>query len=310
VVIRSVPFVGSCVFFVEKVRCKSDFFFLVCVFSYGQTGSGKTYTMEGPPNDRGINFRSLQRLFELKKEREEEFEYTIEVSLLEIYNENIIDLLVQPATSSSVFKGAKTSKGTKKTASKRTAIKAKLEIKRDPKKGGKGNHVPGLTMVHCNSHEEVLALMAHGYQNRSVHGTEMNAHSSRSHCALSVYVTAQSIIDGSKTKGKLHLIDLAGSERLSKSGAEGDRKKEAQAINKSLSSLGDVISARMSKQKHVPYRNSTLTYLLQDSLGGNSKTLMIVQASPAEYNLSETQATLTWGQRARTVELGKAKKNR
>ena len=128
--------------------------------------------------------------------------------------------------------------------------------------------------------------------------------------ALSVYVEAQSIIDGKKTRGKLHLIDLAGSERLSKSKAEGDRKKEAQAINKSLSALGDVIAARMKKQKHVPYRNSTLTYLLQDSLSGNSKTLMIVQASPVDYNLSETQATLTWGQRARSVELGQAKKNK
>jgi kinesin family protein C2/C3 len=255
--------------------------------------------MEGPDNDRGINFRSLKQLFELKKEREDEFEYTIEVSLLEIYNEEIIDLLKRSPEKKS---------GTK---SKRTVIQSKLEIKRDSnKKNGKGNYVPGLTMVSCNSHEDVLALMSHGYSNRSVHGTDMNAHSSRSHCALSVYVQAQSIIDGSITKSKLHLIDLAGSERLSKSGAEGDRKKEAQAINKSLSSLGDVINARMNKLNHVPYRNSTLTYLLQDSLSGNSKTLMIVQASPVDYNLSETQATLNWGQRARSVELGQAKKNK
>lgn len=240
--------------------------------------------MEGPTSDRGINFRSLQRLFELKKDREQEFEYNIEVSLLEIYNENIIDLLVDSKKSKRV----------------------KLEVKRDPIKG---QYVPGLTMVSCSSHEDVLALMQHGYQNRTVHGTDMNSHSSRSHCALSVYVTAQSIIDGATTRGKLHLIDLAGSERLSKSNAEGLRQKEAQAINKSLSALGDVISARMNKQKHVPFRNSTLTFLLQDSLTGNSKTLMIVQASPVDFNLSETQATLSWGQRARSVELGKAKKN-
>lgn len=240
--------------------------------------------MEGPSTDRGINFRSLQRLFQLKQQREEEFEYKIEVSLLEIYNEEIKDLLMDS----------------------KKAMKTKLEVKRDSKKG---QYVPGLTMVECHSHQDVLAIMKHGYQNRSVHGTDMNAHSSRSHCALSVYVTAQSIIDGKTTRGKLHLIDLAGSERLSKSKAEGDRKKEAQAINKSLSALGDVISARMKKQKHIPFRNSTLTYLLQDSLSNNSKTLMIVQASPVDYNLSETQATLTWGQRARSVELGKAKKN-
>jgi hypothetical protein len=113
--------------------------------------------MEGPATDRGINFRSLQRLFELKEQRESEFLYTIEVSLLEIYNEDIKDLLMDP----------------------KKACKMKFAIKRDPAKGGQ--YVPGLTMVQCNSHEDVLALMQHGYQNRSVHGTDMNAHSSRSH---------------------------------------------------------------------------------------------------------------------------------
>lgn len=238
--------------------------------------------MEGPESDRGINFRALQHLFQLIEERGSEFEYTVEVSLLEIYNESIRDLLVTRQTK-------------------------KLEIKRD---ASTGMHVPGLTMVKCTSHEEVLAIMAHGYANRAKAATDMNAHSSRSHCALSVYVTAKSMIDGRATRGKMHLIDLAGSERLSKSGAEGQRRKEAQAINKSLSALGDVIQARKEKQKHVPYRNSTLTYLLQDSLAGNSKTLMIVQASPVDYNSSETIATLNWGQRARAVELGKATKNK
>eukprot|EP00946_MAST-07B_sp_MAST-7B-sp1_P004892 g4892.t1 len=238
--------------------------------------------MEGPESDRGVNFRALQRLFTLVHERSSEFEYDIEVSLLEIYNETIRDLLVKNQ-------------------------EKKLEIKRDP---NKGMFVPGLTRVKCVSHEDVLALMAHGYTNRAVAGTDMNEHSSRSHCALSVFVTSRSLIDGRATRGKMHLIDLAGSERLSKSGAEGQRKKEAQAINKSLSALGDVIQARKEKQKHVPYRNSTLTYMLQDSLAGNSKTLMIVQASPVDYNASETNATLNWGQRARAVELGKASKNK
>ena len=238
--------------------------------------------MEGPESDRGINFRALQRLFQLAGERSSEFEYNVEVSLLEIYNETIRDLLV-------------------------TKQKKKLEITRDAEQG---MFVPALTKVTCASHEDVLALMAHGYTNRAVAGTDMNEHSSRSHCALSVYVTARSMIDGRATRGKMHLIDLAGSERLSKSGAEGQRRKEAQAINKSLSALGDVIQARKEKQKHVPYRNSTLTYLLQDSLSGNSKTLMIVQASPVDYNASETNATLNWGQLARAVELGKASKNK
>merc|ERR1711871_1742635 len=109
---------------------------------------------------------------------------------------------------------------------------------------------------------------------------------------MGVYVTAESTITGRCVRGKMHLIDLAGSERLSKSGATGDRRKEAQAINKSLSALGDVIQARAAKQRHVPYRNSVLTYFLQDSLEGNPKTLMIVHASPAGYNRSETNSTL------------------
>ena len=257
--------------------------------SYSSTGSSPILRPKLRPEptatEKADNQKKATEKLTAKQQREEEFEYKIEVSLLEIYNEEIKDLLMDS----------------------KKAMKTKLEVKRDPKKG---QYVPGLTMVECHSHQDVLAIMKHGYQNRSVHGTDMNAHSSRSHCALSVYVTAQSIIDGKTTRGKLHLIDLAGSERLSKSKAEGDRKKEAQAINKSLSALGDVISARMKKQKHIPFRNSTLTYLLQDSLSNNSKTLMIVQASPVDYNLSETQATLTWGQRARSVELGKAKKNK
>ena len=137
----------------------------------------------------------------------------------------------------------------------------------------------------------------------------MNEHSSRSHCMLSVYVDCKNKSSDAHVKGKLHLVDLAGSERLSKSKATGKRQTETRMINKSLSALGDVIQAQANKRGHVPYRNSTLTYLLQDSLGGNSKTLMIAQVSPTSFNSDETYCTLEFSSRTRKVELGQATKN-
>ncbi len=166
-------------------------------------------------------------------------------SLLEIYNEQIRDLLAETQTE-------------------------KLKIREGPN----GMYVQDLTTVMVDSHEEVLELLAMGEDNRATHSTDMNEHSSRSHCMLSIYVTSTNIAANVTSRGKLHLVDLAGSERVGKSGASGLRLKEAQNINTSLSALGDVISSRANKNAHVPYRNSKLTYLLQDSLQGDSKTLM------------------------------------
>ena len=136
----------------------------------------------------------------------------------------------------------------------------------------------------------------------------MNEHSSRSHSILTLAVKGKNRIDGTSNVGKLHLIDLAGSERLSKTDATGDRLKEAQNINKSLSALGDVINALGNKKAtHIPFRNSKLTFLLQDSLGGNAKVLMFVNISPAVYNLGETVCSLNFASRCRNVELGAAK---
>mmetsp|Transcript_447 Transcript_447/g.1069 ORF Transcript_447/g.1069 Transcript_447/m.1069 type:complete len:893 (+) Transcript_447:493-3171(+) len=258
----------------------------VCIFAYGQTGSGKTHTMEGPEGDRGVNFRALDRLFTNMRERNEggEWEYEVQVSLLEIYNEQIRDLL---------------------TDKKQQQQTKKLEVKAGPH----GMHVPGLTMVTVNDHSQVLKLMKLGKKNRSVACTDMNSHSSRSHSMLSTYIFARNTITGEEARGKLHLIDLAGSERISKSGVQGARLTEATNINKSLSALGDVIQARANKQGHVPYRNSTLTYLLQDSLSQDSKTLMFVQVSPVRTNAEESFCSLNFAARARTVELGKAAKH-
>ncbi|XP_006814107.1 kinesin-like protein KIFC3 [Saccoglossus kowalevskii] len=254
--------------------------FNVCIFAYGQTGSGKTYTMEGPKNDRGINQLSLQCLFAERKEKDKEWNYTITVNVMEIYNEMLRDLLSDDPT-------------------------FKLDIKMNQEGG---LYVPGLISLPVNSVDDVNRLLDTAKVNRATASTNMNEHSSRSHALLCVTVTGTNKTTGNRTIGKLNLVDLAGSERVSKSGADGARLKEAQNINKSLSSLGDVIHALRNKQAHIPYRNSKLTYLLQDSLGGDSKTLMVVQTSPVEKNVGETMSSLSFAQRVRAVELGQATK--
>lgn len=180
----------------------------------------------------------------------------------------------------------------------------KLEVKM----GEFGNHVPGLTTITVTTIQEVFALLEKADKNRSSTATNMNEHSSRSHMMLTVTIVSEYRETGVVTRGKLNLVDLAGSERIDKSGATGTALKEAQNINKSLSALGDVIAARAMKQSHIPFRNSTLTFLLQDSLSQDSKTLMIVCVSPVLYNAEETFCSLNFASRVRTVELGKASK--
>jgi kinesin family protein C2/C3 len=254
--------------------------FNVCIFAYGQTGSGKTFTMMGPSDNRGVNTRALEELFQKTNARAGEWTDTITVSILEVYNEEIRDLL----------------------ADHRSDDKLQVKI------GEFGNFVPGLSQVPVNDNEQVLRLIATADRNRASAVTNMNEHSSRSHMMLTVNLVSEFHPTGVLYRGKLNLVDLAGSERLDKSGAVGQALKEAQNINKSLSALGDVIAARAQKQAHIPFRNSTLTYLLQDSLSQDSKTLMIVCASPILYNAEETFCSLNFASRVRTVELGKASK--
>ena len=256
--------------------------YTVCIFAYGQTGSGKTHTMEGPAGDPGVNTRAIQELFRIAAERHADYSVEISASVLEIYNEAIHDLLV-PRNND------------------------KLEVKHTP---DGAVYVPGLTSHGVGAPEEIETVMDLARQHRSTFSTNMNEYSSRSHMMLSVFVVATNKTTGVKYRGKLHLVDLAGSERVSKSEVSGVRLKEAQNINKSLSSLGDVIHALSKKQAHVPYRNSKLTYVLQDSLGGDSKVLMFVQISPAEVNVSESMCSLNFAQRARSVELGKVAQNK
>ncbi|NXE40388.1 KIFC3 protein, partial [Ptilorrhoa leucosticta] len=250
----------------------------VCIFAYGQTGAGKTYTMEGTAANPGINQRALQLLFSEVRGKAADWDYAITVSAAEIYNEALRDLLGKEP-------------------------QEKLEIKLCPDGSGQ-LYVPGLTEFRVQSVEDINKVFEFGHVKRVTECTNLNEHSSRSHALLIVTVRGLDRSTGLRTTGKLNLVDLAGSERVGRSGAEGSRLREAQHINKSLSALGDVIYALRSRQGHVPFRNSKLTYLLQDSLSGDSKTLMMVQVSPAEKNTSETLCSLKFAERVRSVELG------
>ncbi|KOM39258.1 hypothetical protein LR48_Vigan03g264000 [Vigna angularis] len=173
-----------------------------------------------------------------------------------------------------------------------------------------GINVPDANLVRVSCTSDVISLMNLGHKNRAVGSTAMNDRSSRSHSCLTVHVQGKNLTSGGTIRGCMHLVDLAGSERADKTEATGDRLKEAQHINKSLSALGDVISALAQKSPHVPYRNSKLTQLLQDSLGGQAKTLMFVHISPEPEALGETLSTLKFAERVATVELGSARVNK
>lgn len=260
--------------------------FNVCIFAYGQTGSGKTYTMSGPKalteESLGVNYRALNDLFNLKAQRNGTIEYDISVQMIEIYNEQVRDLL-------------------QNSGNKR------LEIKNTSQKG---LAVPDASIVPVTSTSDVVELMNQGQRNRAVGSTAINDRSSRSHSCLTVHVQGKDLTSGTILRGCMHLVDLAGSERVDKSEVVGDRLKEAQYINKSLSALGDVISSLSQKNSHVPYRNSKLTQLLQDSLGGQAKTLMFVHISPEPDSVGETISTLKFAERVASVELGAAKANK
>ena len=256
--------------------------FRSCIFAYGQTGSGKTHTMQGPTDDPGVYTRSLRELFLIKEQRKQTHHYTITVSMVEIYNEQIRDLLT-PDTSNGL---------------------TMLDVKRTSKSG---NSLPNSTVMTVNSIEDIHHAMARGAKNRSVGATKANEHSSRSHCLLMITADGEEIESGECMHGRLVLVDLAGSERVGKTDASGSRLKEAQNINKSLSALGNVINALSNKQGHVPFRDSKLTYLLQDSLSKDNKVLMIAQVSADPSNFQESVCSLEFAGRARGVELGVSK---
>ncbi|KAM6221504.1 kinesin-like protein KIF13B [Rhynchocyon petersi] len=256
-----------------------------CIFAYGQTGSGKSYTMMGTADQPGLIPRLCSGLFErTQKEENEEQSFKVEVSYMEIYNEKVRDLL-DP-------------KGSRQT----------LKVREH---NVLGPYVDGLSKLAVTSYKDIESLMSEGNKSRTVAATNMNEESSRSHAVFKITLThtlydVKSETSGEKV-GKLSLIDLAGSERATKTGAAGDRLKEGSNINKSLTTLGLVISALAdqsagkNKNKFVPYRDSVLTWLLKDSLGGNSKTAMVATVSPAADNYDETLSTLRYADRAKNI---------
>lgn len=250
------------------------------IFAYGQTGTGKTFTMEGlrgDPEKRGVIPNSFEHIF-THISRSQNQQYLVRASYLEIYQEEIRDLLP-------------------KDQSKR------LELKERP---DTGVYVKDLSSFVTKSVKEIEHVMNVGNQNRSVGATNMNEHSSRSHAIFMITIECSEIgLDGENhiRVGKLNLVDLAGSERQTKTGAQGERLKEATKINLSLSALGNVISALVDgRSTHIPYRDSKLTRLLQDSLGGNAKTVMVANIGPASYNVEESLTTLRYANRAKNIK--------
>lgn len=250
------------------------------IFAYGQTGTGKTFTMEGVRSDpilRGVIPNSFEHIF-THIARTQNQQYLVRASYLEIYQEDIRDLL-------------------SKDQSRR------LELKERP---DTGVYVKDLQSFVCKSVKEIEHVMNVGNQNRAVGATNMNEHSSRSHAIFIITIECSKPgADGENhiRVGKLNMVDLAGSERQTKTGATGERLKEATKINLSLSALGNVISALVDgKSTHVPYRDSKLTRLLQDSLGGNARTVMVANIGPASYNFEETITTLRYANRAKNIK--------
>uniref|UniRef100_A0A3Q2XVH3 Kinesin-like protein n=1 Tax=Hippocampus comes TaxID=109280 RepID=A0A3Q2XVH3_HIPCM len=253
------------------------------IFAYGQTGTGKTYTMQGMWLDtekRGVIPNAFDHIFTHISRSQSDKQYLVRASYLEIYREEIRDLL-DPSHASA--------RG--------------LELRESPETGV---YVPDLTSCVCKSIKEIEEVMNVGNQARAVAATHMNEYSSRSHALFLITVECgQPGPDGRKhiRVGRLNLVDLAGSERQAKTGVQGERLKEAAKINLSLSALGNVISALADgRSGHVPYRDSKLTRLLQDSLGGNAKTVMVATLGPAPQHYDETLTTLRYANRAKNIQ--------
>lgn len=253
------------------------------VFAYGQTGAGKSYTMMGDMDDndkKGIIPRIMEQIFDsILVHGSAQIEYTVGISYMEIYMERIRDLLNPMNDNLPIHEGAK------------------------------GPFVKGIREIYVNQVEEVYTAMHLGQRSRAVASTNMNLESSRSHSIFLVTINQKDVNTGSQKSGMLYLVDLAGSEKVGKTGASGQTLEEAKKINKSLSALGMVINALTDgKSTHVPYRDSKLTRILQESLGGNSRTTLIINCSPSSYNDAETVGTLRFGMRAKTIK-NKAKIN-
>ena len=251
------------------------------IFAYGQTGSGKTFTMEGVegnPELVGIIPRSFRQIFDVIRASDSNTDHLVRASMIELYNEEIRDSL------------------------SKNERKEKLEIHQDPKTGF---YVRNISIINVKNEDELLALVSFGKSSRQVRATSMNDYSSRSHSILTVFVESSQGDPSSQEKafriGKLNLVDLAGSEKQKQTNTTDEGLKEGININLSLTTLGNVINLLVKGASHIPYRNSKLTKLLSDSLGGNNKTLMIANVSPSAGNFQESLQTLKYASRAKLI---------
>lgn len=255
-----------------------------CILAYGQTGSGKTFTMMGNSDDPGSDAagmipRALQQVFSIVEARKLTYQDSVTVSMVEIYNDQILDLLGDESNSDSSSSSA---------GRHQPVVKSDSEI----------------VARSVTVWSQVRAALAEGNANRNIASTNMNVESSRSHAMVFLHLESQHRDTMEVRKSTLCLVDLAGSERISRSKVEGDRLKETQHINKSLSALGDVVYALQHKAKHVPFRNSKLTFMLRDMLSGQAKTLMMLQLSPDNADVEETKCSLNFGARVSQVQMG------
>ena len=265
--------------------------FKVCIFAYGQTGSGKTFTMDGPRGKgaelRGVVPRAAEQAFETAEQmRSLGWDFSFELSCLEIYNEELRDLLGEE----------RSKKG------KEASDTAKLKLI----DSGSEVSVPGLSVLPVANQDELHAHLARAAKARATASTKCNDQSSRSHFLFRLRCVGVNEASGQRTDGELNLVDLAGSERVKESGVKGAALAEAQNINKSLSALGDVIAAMATKAKHVPYRNSRLTHLLSNALRGKAKTLMFVNVAPTAEYCHETKSSLMFAQKVNGCDVGPA----
>lgn len=264
----------------------------VCIFAYGQTGSGKTFTMQGTtePSTWGLIPRSLRKIFEVSEGmRDKGWEWTLQASFMEVYNEQLRDLLRDGPSATAPPAGG-------------SAGAALVHvIKHDD---AWGTVVTNMSRVSVESMEQIGTLMSRAARQRAVGATDMNAVSSRSHSIFALYLRGVNRDLNSELHGALHLVDLAGSERLDKSGATGDRLKETQNINRSLSSLADVFLAKAEARAHVPFRNSKLTHLMEPCLSGQGKTLMVLNIGPEQDNAHETLCSLRFAAQVSQCDTG------
>jgi hypothetical protein len=240
--------------------------------------------MVGPPGLPGLTPRAIGNIFDNKAALAGKAEVTVTCYMAELYNDKLVDLLWVHE---------------QKKLKKKSTDPPRLDIKKD----SKGMvFIKGIVTKEISSVEDAMDVFSHGNKARHIGSTKMNSESSRSHLIFAILIENKDLTTHKTSLGKLSLVDLAGSESVGKTGATKERLKEAQSINKSLSALGDVISALSTGAKFIPYRNNKLTQMLSDGLGGNAKTLMFVNLSPADYNASETTTALIYAARVKLIK--------